>query len=182
MDVGKETLKDFVDFVSGVVRVVGSKVRNFASRPKRQDRVAIGAVLTDMVEDVLLMYGLDEQVEHSEHQPVDFVWLYLSFGWECKRFVETEFQNDGAAIAWLKREVFDRFREQQKIIGKPIRHRALVVNEKRWGKEADLWLAMKGIDVVEVGCLDSRLGMLEASMVFMGWFENMIWQICNGGD
>ena len=176
MNVEKQTLKDFV---SGSVRIVGQKVRDFASRPKRKDRVAIGAVLTSMIEDCILRYGLEEQIEHGEHAPVDFVWEYLSFGWECKRFIETEFRNDGHAKAWLKREVIDRFREQERILGKTIRIRGLVINQKRWGEEVDFWLSAQGFHVLEVGRIDSKLGMFEASLVFMSWFEDMVWQICS---
>ena len=168
------------DFVSGMVRLVEAKVRPFAERPKREDRVEIGAMLTDMIQNCIAEYGLEEEIKFGEHQPVDFVWLYLSFGWECKRFIDTEFRNSGHAIAWLKSEVYDRFREQEIILGKPIRYRGLVLNEKRWDEEVDCWLAGRGFHVLEVGKVDSPLERAKASMVFMAWFEDMVWKICDG--
>ncbi len=164
---------------SGLVVLLGKRAvgsfRDFSERPKRTDRTAIGAVLTNLISDCIKRYGLEKQIEFGEHQPVDFVWEYLSFGLECKRFVDTKY----VVKAWLQKEVIDRFSEQEKIIGKPIRHRALIVNERRWDKPLDCWLAAQGIHVLEVGRIDSSLGMFEATMVFMTWFDDMVWKICN---
>jgi len=158
------------------MHAVVASFRDFSKRPKRTDRTAIGAVLTDLVSDCIMRYGLDEQIAFGEHQPVDFIWEHLSFGFECKRFVDTKY----VVKAWLQKEVIDRFSEQEKVIGKPIRHRALIVNEKRWEKHLDFWLRSKNIHVLEVGKVDSRLEIVHASQVFMAWLENMVWQICNG--
>lgn len=168
----KQTLKDFV---SGVVRVVEAKVRMFPRVPKKWDNVVKGAVLTDMIQDCIADYGLEEQVVHEYDAPVDFVWSYLSFGWECKRFVDEEY----VTKRWLEVYVLNRFRKHERFTGERIRHRALVVNEKRWEKPLDCWLATKGIHVLEVGMLRSRLEVAQAMEVFKVWFLDMLWKICN---
>jgi hypothetical protein len=163
-----------------MVRKVGnsaiSRLVNFIERPKRKDRTAIGAVLTNLISHCIALYGLEKQIVFGEHQPVDFVWQYLGFGWECKRFIDTKY----VMKAWLQKEVIDRFSEQEQIIRKPIPYRALIVNEKRWDKHIDYWLMAQGIHVLEVGKLGSRLGNFEASLVFMAWFEDMVLKICKG--
>ncbi len=148
----------------------------FEERPKSEAKKKIGAVLTNLIFSIILRYGLEEQIIFGEKQSVDFIWGYLGFGFECKRLIKTPCVN----IRWLRSEVVDRFYELEEKLGIKIHYRALIVNEKKWGSKEDRWLESQGIHVLEVGRIDSREGDYEASLVFMAWFEDMVWKICNG--
>lgn len=148
---------------------------DFRKRPKRTDRSAFGLEFVNTMLNCFMRYGLDSQIEYDEYNPVDFVWEYLSLGLECKRLKKTEYVTQ----AWLKAHVVDRFSEQEKIMGKPIRNRILVTTEKKWEKALDYWLASKGIWIIETGQIDNKLQEFESGLVFMNAFENIVWAICN---
>ena len=163
--------------------------------PKKANETEKGRMLTDTILKCITMYGLEDQVRDGEAlgEPLDFTWKDLSFGWECKNFLKKGTGYGGKDYVWfrssLQTQVLDRFDKQEEAIGKPIKYRGLVVSEKRWNDETDCWLSAQRpkIHLCEVGRVDAmsdtyRLDRLWASMLFMEWFEDMVWAICSGEE
>jgi hypothetical protein len=194
-----ETLKDYV---SGMVRVVGRKVRDFACRPKWKARKRMGRVYSDFLLNCITSRagnGIEEQIEFRENSPVDIVWFWegkdakLSLGIEAKRLRKTTFRNIGHAKAWFKSEVVSRFFDYARETGKKIDTKIVSVTEVNW-EEGSLdeqkqlrkqlvgFLNDYGVYLIETGQIDTIVERTIAEGLFLSQFVAILSDACKASD
>ena len=101
-----------------------------------------GLKLELLVIEALRRMGLLEQFRWCPNGRVDFIWDCYNWEFELKNLEKTEY----VTIPWLFSEVVSRFSDDAE-------RKVLVVTKSCWNAVADVFLEMKGIDVIEVGSI-----------------------------